>query len=336
MFRWPDRRYYFAAMTATAVLACAGTLLAQQVFRADVNLVHSLVTVKTRGGELVGTLEKDDFEVYDNGVKQQISVFEHQTEQPLSVALAIDTSGSTAKDLKYEADASSRFFRALLGEGNLNDVVSLFTFNYEVRQRTRFIRDLRELDAQLKLLHGEAGTALYDAIYLSSRELEQRSGRKAIVLVTDGGNTFSKYTIHEALEAAHLADAVVYAAVVVPIANEAGRNTGGEHSLQFLAEGTGGKIFFPLPGPELDKVFDQIIRDLRTQYLIAFYPKGAALNKNRFHQLEIKVKRPDLRVSARNGYYGEVEGGYAGSREDRINVSPERQQKPPQQVKKKP
>ena len=113
---------------------------------------------------------------------------------------------------------------------------------------------------------------------------------------------------------------------MVPIPNEAGRNIGGEHSLQFLAEGTGGRIFFPMPGPELDRVFDQIIRDLRTQYLIGFYPKGAPLNKNRFHQLEVRVKRPDLRVSARNGYYGEVER-VGGSPEDRISVTPDRQTK---------
>ena len=88
------------------------------VFKTSVSLVRAVATVKNQAGQLVGTLEKGDFEIYDNGAKQEISVFEHHTGQTLSVALQIDTSGSTAKDLKYEADASSRFARALLGEGN--------------------------------------------------------------------------------------------------------------------------------------------------------------------------------------------------------------------------
>jgi Ca-activated chloride channel family protein len=315
------------------LLACifflSGSLSAQQpsTIKVDVNLVHAIATVRNQSGQLIGSLEKSDFEVYDNGAKQEISVFEHQTEQTLSVALMIDTSGSTAKELKYEADASARFVHALLGEGNPKDALSLFTFNWQVRQAYRFGRDLKRIESELKLLRGEAGTALYDALVLAARELEPREGRRAIICVTDGGNTVSKYTIDDALEAAHLGDVVIYSVVVLPITNPVGRNTGGEHALQILGERTGGRIFFPAPGPELDKVFTDIIHELRTQYLIGFYPKNVPLTKERFHKLEIKVKRPDLRVSARNGYYGEVEGGVRGNPEDRINVSPDRQKK---------
>jgi Ca-activated chloride channel homolog len=325
------------ALPSLGLLLCAGALVAQPPkFRSDVNLVRVVTTVKTQEGQIVGTLNKDEFEVYDNGVKQEIRTFEHQTEQALSVVLMVDTSGSTAKELKYEADAASRFFHALLGEGNIDDTAALYTFNWEVREQQPFTRDLRGLDARLKLLHGEAGTAMYDAVYLGAQRLESRPGRKVIVVVTDGGDTVSKTTVHKALEAAQLADAVIYAIVVMPITNEAGRNIGGEHALEFMAKGTGGRCFLPTIGPDLDKAFTSIITELRTQYLLGFYPQSVPLTKDRFHKLEVRVLRPDLRVSARNGYYGEVEGGYAGSQEDRINVSPERQQKPPQQVKKKP
>ncbi len=88
----------------------------------------------------------------------------------------VDTSGSTAKELKYEADSASRFFRALLGEGNPEDAVALYTFNWEVREQQPFTRDLRSLDGRLKLLHGEAGTAMYDAVYLGAQRLEARAG----------------------------------------------------------------------------------------------------------------------------------------------------------------
>ena len=93
-------------------------------------------------------------------------------------------------------------------------------------------------------------------------------GRKVIVVVTDGGDTVSKVTVHKALEAAQLADAVIYAIVVMPITNDAGRNIGGEHALEFMASGTGGRTFQPTVGPELDKAFTAIITELRTQYLL--------------------------------------------------------------------
>jgi Ca-activated chloride channel family protein len=316
------------ASSAAAFVLLLPAFAQPTTIKVDVSLVHAVATVKNSDGQLVGNLEKGDFEVYDNGVKQEIAVFEHHTDQTLSVALQIDTSGSTAKELKYESDACSRFARALLGQGNPLDALSLYTFNWQVRQELGFSRDLRTVDARLKLLHGEAGTALYDALVFGARDLEGREGRKAVVVVTDGGNTVSKFTIVDALEAAHMADAVIYSVVVMPITNEAGRNTGGEHSLQFLAERTGGKIFFPAAGPELDKVFDNIIRELRTQYMIGFYPKGTPLSKDRFHKLEVRVKRSDLTVSARNGYYGEAEGGYRGTAEDRISVTPDRQRPP--------
>jgi Ca-activated chloride channel family protein len=313
-----------------AAALCAAALLAQQptVFRANVNLVRVVATVKTQTGQIVGTLAKDEFEIYDNGVKQPVAVFEHQTEQALSVVLMVDTSGSTAKELKYEADSASRFFHALLGEGNLQDSAALYTFNWEIREQQPYTRDLKALDGRLKLMHGEAGTAMYDAVYLGAQRLESRQGRKVIVVVTDGGDTVSKVTVHKALEAAQLADAAIYAIVVMPITNDAGRNIGGEHALEFMADGTGGRCFQPTVGAELDKAFTSIITELRTQYLLAYYPQNVPLNKDRFHKLQVRVTRPDLRVSARTGYYGEVEGSHGGSPEDRVTVSPDRLQKP--------
>ena len=137
------------------------------MFRADVNLVRVVATVKNRPGELVGSLQKADFEVFDNGVRQEIAVFERQTDRPLSVALLVDTSGSTAKDLKYEMDSAAKFLHALLAEGNGEDAVALYSFNYEVTREHFFTHNYAPLERELKLLHGEAGTSLYDAIYLA-------------------------------------------------------------------------------------------------------------------------------------------------------------------------
>jgi Ca-activated chloride channel homolog len=293
--------------TRAGILLLCGLAFAQQpTFRVNVQLVRVLATVKDAQGRLVGTLEKNDFRILDNGAPQQIALFERRTEQPLLVSLLIDNSGSTAKDLKYELDSVNRFLRAFFAEGNPKDALALYSFNYEVRQLTRFTRSHSRLESSLRGLKSEAGTSLYDAIWLSSEELEKHEGRKVIVVVTDGGDTTSTKDFHAALKAAHLADAVIYSILVVPITNDAGRNIGGEHALATFGERTGGRVFAPSLGAGVDKAFSDILKELRTQYLLGYYPKNVPLTSDPFHKLEIHATG-DLRVSARNGYYGETE-----------------------------
>ena len=300
----------------------AFTVSAQQAdIRVDVNLVRVITTVKDPAGEPVASLSKEDFTVLDNGVAQSVAVFERRTEQPLSVALLIDCSGSTAKDLKYEVESIGRFLHAMFAEGNPKDTVALYSFNYQVVRHNYFTRNAGPIERSLRSLHGEAGTSLYDAIYLASRELDNRDGRRIMVIVTDGGDTTSGVDFHAALEAAQVADSVIYPILVVPIANDAGRNVGGENALTTLAAGTGGHVFAPTLGAELDRAFTHLIEDLRTQYLLAYYPKDIPLTKNRFHRLEVRVSKPQLHVLARNGYYGEAEGS-SGSPSGRIPVAP--------------
>lgn len=292
------------------LLSCAvlATLaLAQDpILRVDVRLVRVLTTVRDASGALLGTLGQNDFSVIDNGAPQQVAVFERRTEQPLSVALMVDTSGSTASNLKYETDSVLRFLKTLFAEGNPEDSVALYSFNYQVTKQTPFARNQGRLESKLRGLHGEAGTALYDAIYLAAGELDQRKGRRVMLIVTDGGDTFSSKQYKDALESAQLSDAVIYPVLVVPIAAAVGRNTGGEHALTTLAQGTGGRVFEPTLGAALDNAFSDILKELRTQYLLGYYPHDTPLTKNRFHKLEIRVNRPGLQVLARNGYYGEA------------------------------
>jgi Ca-activated chloride channel family protein len=304
-------------------LALAGALCAQEpLIRVDVNLVRVIATVKNPAGELVGSLTAEDFEIEDNGVPQKVAVFERHTQQPLSVALLVDTSGSTAKDLKSEVEAIGRFLRAFFSEGNPEDRVAVYTFNYEVRARSTFTRNRGGLEKSLRGLKGEAGTAVYDAIYLASEALESREGRKVIVVVTDGSDTASRTDFHAALKSAHIADAVIYPIVVVPITNDAGRSTGGENALITMAARTGGRPFFP-DVPSLDQVFVEILRDLRTQYFLGFYPKDVPPSDNPFHRLEVRVRRPGLQVLARSGYYGNS-GQTPGHSQGRISIAPQR------------
>lgn len=274
------------------------------VFRSDVQLVRILATVKDANGALVGSLEKSDFSVRDNGVPQQIAVFERQTDQPLNVAILIDNSGSTAKDLRYETESVMRFVRAVLKEGNPEDAVSLYSFNWEIVRQNGFTRSPAGIEKSLRGLRGEAGTALYDAILLAARDIQDRKGRKILVIVTDGGDTVSHSDFNRAVEAAQLADAVIYPVLIVPITNDAGRNTGGENALTTFSLRTGGRVFQASLGAALDQSFDQILRDLRTQYLLGFYPANVPPTKDRFHMLDVTVGQPDLQVQSRNGYYG--------------------------------
>jgi Ca-activated chloride channel family protein len=296
------------AMRYVALFLGVATLGAQQPsFKVDVRLVRLLVTVKNAAGDLVGLLNRADFTVQDDGVAQDIAVFEHQTAQPLSVAVLIDTSASTGKDLRYETASITKFLTALVQEGNPDDTVSLYTFNWQVTLLNSFTRRLSRIEENLKTLHPEGGTSLYDAIYLSSQQLHDREGRHVIVVVSDGGDTTSSKKYRDALDAAQNADAVFYPVVVVPITNDAGRNTGGEHALETLAASTGGRAFYPSVGDSLDRAFEEILRDLRTQYLIGYYPRGVIAGNAHFHAVRVDLpRRRDLRVSTRTGYYGEV------------------------------
>ena len=304
------------------------------VMRVDVRMVPVIATVKDANGALVGSLEKADFTIRDNGVPQEVAVFERHSEQPLSIALLIDNSGSTNIDLKYEVDSVVRFLHALLREGNPQDSVGLYSFNYQTVQLHRFSRDVVSLERPLRTLRGDAGTALYDAIYLTSGELQDRHGRHVMVIVTDGGDTVSSKDYHAALESAQLADCVIYPILVVPIENNAGRNTGGENALTGLANGTGGRVFAPTLGAAMDRAFDQIIRELRTQYFLAYYPKNVPVTKDRFHRLEVQVNRPGLQVLARSGYYGDARQD-GGVPDDRISISPQGLPPPSQKTKGK-
>jgi Ca-activated chloride channel family protein len=288
----------------------------QPVIKVDVRLVRMLVSVKDGAGQLIGSLNKSDFAVYDNGVKQDVAVFDRQTEQPLSVAMLVDTSASTGIEMRYELDSVSRFLRVLLTEGNPDDTVALYSFNWQVTLLSSYTRRFARVDGMLKQLKSEGGTSMYDAIFLASRELEFRKGRHVMVLVTDGGDTTSSKDYHQALEAAQLADTILYPVLVIPITNDAGRNVGGENALTTLASGTGGHVFTPSLGAQLDRAFDDILRELRTQYLIGFYPKDVPPAKDRFHSLKVTLPgtlaNRGLRVTTRSGYYGESNESKSG------------------------
>lgn len=272
-------------------------------FSVKVNLVRLLVSVRDTSGAVVTNLNRDDFQVLDSNVPQQIAVFERNTSLPLSVAILIDTSGSTQIDLHYEVDSVLRFIPTLLASGNPDDTFALFSFNWRTSLEVDFSRSQKRAEHALHTMRGEGGTSLYDAIYLASDALAGREGRHVMVIVTDGGDTTSYKHYADALAAAQRTDAVMYPVVVVPIEGDAGRNTGGEHALATLAASTGGRIFYPEGFDRLDAAFADILQELRTQYLLGFYPTDVREQPQLFHFVKVQARDPSLRVTARTGYY---------------------------------
>jgi Ca-activated chloride channel family protein len=251
----------------------------------------------------VAGLKKEDFTVQEDGRDQTISVFDKESAVPLSIALAIDTSLSTRHDLPLEQASAKRFARAILRPV---DALSVFGFNETVLQSTSYTSDLKRIDDGIDHIRLGAATALFDAVYLASRSLDRRPGRKVLVLITDGGDTVSKVDYKEAVRAAEEAEGTVYSIIVVPIENSAGRETGGEHALIQISEDTGGRYYYATSMSQLDDAFRQISDELRTQYLLAYYASQPTSN-SQFRRIQVNVSGPpdsqNYRVRHRAGYY---------------------------------
>jgi Ca-activated chloride channel homolog len=275
-----------------------------ETLKVDVNLVNVYVTVTDQHGSPIGGLTKDNFILREDDREQSIKVFGRESALPLSIALAIDTSLSTRHDLPLEQASAKRFAHEILRP---IDALSVYAFSETVHEATPgYTADLKRIDESIDHIRVGAATALYDAIYLASRALDSRKGRKVMVLITDGGDTVSKVDYKEAVRAAEEAEALVYSIIVVPIESSAGRETGGEHALIQLSEDTGGRYYYATSVAQLDEAFHKISDELRTQYLLAYYPSQHS-SLSEFRRIEVKVTGVEpptqYKVRHRAGYY---------------------------------
>ena len=272
-------------------------------FKVDVKLVNVFVTVTDEHGAPVAGLTKDNFDLQEDGKEQKIAVFDRESALPLSIALDIDTSLSTRKDLPLELASARRFAQTILRPV---DGLSLFGFSEVVDQVVAFTSDLKRIDRGIDRLRLGSATALYDALYLSAQALESRQGRKVLVVATDGGDTVSQTNYQEALRQAQEAEAIVYSIIIVPIEASAGRDLGGEHALIQLSNDTGGKYFYATSVPQLDSAFRQISDELRTQYLLAYYPSNR-LSDSDYRRIQVAIRgtpgAASLIARHRTGYY---------------------------------
>jgi Ca-activated chloride channel homolog len=292
----------FATATAWKSVAARGQKEQDQRgrIRSEVTLVSLLASVLDKDGRPALGLTADQFEIYEEGVKQKIEVFEPETQQPLDLALMIDSSLSEIKELEFEGDAASRFIQKLVRPA---DRLAVFEFADAVTQLAPFSSNVPALQASLKRIVPGDGTALYDAIFLASQGLAKNPAgrRRAIVLVTDAGETTSRADFETARRAALRADTLLYTIVVRVVKNEGGRNTAGEHALETIADSTGGATYFPDTLAQLDDMFALIDRELRTQYRIGYYPDPRP-PAGTFRTLDVRAKC-DCKVRSRKAYY---------------------------------
>jgi Ca-activated chloride channel family protein len=282
----------------------AGTL------RVQARLVNVAVNVVDGHGAPVGGFEKKDFQLFEDGAAQTVAIFEREATSPLSIMLAIDASETVVTSERLERDAAKHFVHAILRP---QDEIGLMEFADNVREIVPFTNDAKRIEEGLGEIRRGDETALYNAVFLASQRLATTSPgagrRRVLVVISDGGDSVAGKRYEEAVEEAERAGAIVYSIIIVPIAADAGRNTGGEHALIQLAEDTGGKYYTVIDPKDLEPAFSHISDDLRTQYLLGYY---APLQGGDSGFRRIKVRLTDATADAkynlryRTGYFADA------------------------------
>ncbi|HTW22555.1 MAG TPA: VWA domain-containing protein [Candidatus Baltobacteraceae bacterium] len=277
-------------------------------------VVNVFATVRDHHNDIITDLTKDDFKIYEDGTEQKVAYFSKEVNLPITLALLMDTSYSMHNILVAEQDAASRFIREVLRK---KDEALVITFDTDINLLADFTEDPGVLDRAIHRAtinvdasgiggtggtvqsHG-GGTDLYDAIYLACHdELTNEAGRKAIVLLTDAEDTGSKLSLGEAVEAAQRADAVIHVILITDSGETEGYGPG---VASRMTSDTGGRVINVRNNNGLEKAFDVISEELRSQYVLGYYPSNPK-HDGTFRRIRVDVDRPDLKILARKGYY---------------------------------
>jgi Ca-activated chloride channel family protein len=241
--------------------------------RVQTDLVSILASVIDAKGEPVIGLDQSAFQLTEEGIAQKIVRFEPQTNRPLDLALMLDASGSAAIELKIEREAAARFIEEVVRP---TDRLAVFSFAADVVQLCNFSADLKQLDSAVRRVDTspDMGTSLYDAVVLGSQSVRRQGAerRRALVIITDAGETTSVSKFEDARRTAIASNILLYTVVVRPMKSDAGWNTAGEHAMSTITDSVGGAMYYPTDLSELGAIFDRINRELRTQYLLGYYP----------------------------------------------------------------
>jgi Ca-activated chloride channel family protein len=269
------------------------------IFSSETRLVPLNVTVTDKTGRLVTNLPQSAFQVFENGVQQQIKIFKRE-DVPVSMGLIIDNSGSMREKRQGVESAAL----ALVKDSNPMDEVFIINFNDEVYMDADFTSDIHKMEQGLTKIDSRGGTAMRDAIRLSVEHLKEGAKRdkKVVLVVTDGNDNASQISLDALTRLAQQDDALIYA--IGLLTDEDRREAKkAQRALQLLTESTGGTVFYPKDVSEVDRIAHQVARDIRNQYTIAYTPSNAALDGT-FRQIKVVVKAPGSPMArTRSGYY---------------------------------
>jgi VWFA-related protein len=308
------RRSFFP-LSAAVALRLARAQDQDAVFSSDVRVVNLLAAVRDKKGEIVRDLTKDDFSLLENGRPQTIRYFSRESDLPLTLGLMVDTSMSQQRVLDAERGASFRFVDRVLRENK--DQVFIVQFDGTVRtaqsltsSRAKLENSLTYVDTptrnQLRSGMGD-GTLLYDAVIDASDEfMKSRTGRKALIVLSDGVDYGSEATVADAIESAHRADTLIYS-ILFSDSSFPSDGRDGKGVLTRLAKETGGEIYEVSKKLGIDRIFDLIQEDLRSQYSLG-YVSDRPTAVSEFRRIQLTVKRPGLLVQSRDRYWAEAAG----------------------------
>lgn len=295
--------------------------------KVNVNLVSLYFSVRDRHNGLVSTLTKQDCTVLEDKVPQTIKNWTAEADQPLTLGILLDTSGSQQNVLPLEQQTGSAFLRRVLRS---KDEAFLVSFDVDVDLLSDYTNSASQLEramnkAEINTAGGNGaggvpgigqgpvatqgaprGTLLYDAVYLAANEkLRTENARKAMILLTDGGDQGSRKRLQDAIEAAQKANAIVYVLLIADrgFYGFSGLGYNGPAEMKRLAEQTGGRMIdVGNTGPKMEAAFRQIEDELRTQYVASYTPTNTKLDGT-YRKLDIDCKGDGLKVQSRKGYY---------------------------------
>ncbi len=271
----------------------------QDPIRVEVEVVNILVSVhEEKSGIFIRDLSPADFEVYEDGVRQEITNFVEETDLPLAIALCIDTSSSVRIKLRFEKEAATDFLFSVMTP---RDRTLLLEFDTAATLLHDFTSNTNRLTREIERLRAGGGTSLYDAIYLvSEQKLKNVEGRKVLVILSDGADQTSISTYEDALREVFQAEAAVYAISTTRFGADVDHE--GDNALRQLADETGGRAYFPYTTGELSKAFKAINEELRNQYSVSYVPRNKKADGT-FRKVRVKVRHPNKILFYRKGYF---------------------------------
>ncbi len=267
-----------------------------------VDLVNVIFTVNDKKNHLVIDLTKDDFRVLEDNKPQTIRFFSRESNLPVRIGLLIDTSNSIRERLRFEQEAAVDFLHATLRTAK--DLAFVVAFDVESQLVQDYTDDMDKLSQAIRSLQAGGGTGLYDAIYSACKEKmlffppPEPYLRRVLIVISDGLDNQSEHTREEALAMAQHGEVTIFAIST----NRSGITERGDKVLKYLAEQTGGRAFFPFAASDLAANFQQIARELRSQYSLAYVSTNQARDGT-FRNITIEAGEKGLRVRAKSGYF---------------------------------